>query len=583
MLRYVIPMFLYLGLLSNANADRIALLIGNSNYEQTGWSLANPANDAELVGRSLEAVGFDVTLVIDATEDEMEDAFLAHGRRLKAAGPDAIGFFYFAGHGVQSQGLNYLIPTDLEAFSEADVWSGAPRLGLLIRHLEYAGNQTNFVVLDACRNNPLLSSFRDASGGLAALEEARGILIAYATAPGTVASDGAGQNSPYAQTLAALIPSSTEAAEILFRRIATRVELITNNRQQPWVESGLRGESSFCFAGCGDLWEKTGVDARDPILAAIARGDIGKLQALLRETPSSPYRSIAESVISSSQSDAKLRSAVQGAEVTSGDEIRDCLDCPEMVVIPPGSFQMGTRTTELGRSDDEGPQRIVEIDYPLAIGKFEVTWEQWNACVSDGGCDKYGPESRDQRNETWGRGNRPVIFVTWFDAQNYTLWLSQKTGHRYRLLSEAEWEYAVSYGNSDGKSTGNDANGGCPFRAGASGAVGSRESIFAGGEQELCDDGFVFTAPVGSFEANALGLHDMYGNVSEWVADCYSATYDNAPKDGRVHKYKDCSQRVLRGGNWYNPPSFFRAARRYQDMPSEYRDTFGFRVARELN
>lgn len=232
------------------DAKRVALIIGNSEYDTTGWDLANPTNDAALMATALESVDFEVTTVLNADQNAMEDAFQAHGERLAAAGPDAIGFFFYAGHGVQSEGLNYLIPTDLEAIAEADVWR-APRLETLFRHLRRAGNATNFIVMDACRNNPLLSSSRDISGGLASVarDEARGMLIGYATAPGAVAADGEG-NSPYTLELAALLAEPGLSAEALFRNVATRVERQTEGRQQPWTESGLRGEADFCFAGC---------------------------------------------------------------------------------------------------------------------------------------------------------------------------------------------------------------------------------------------------------------------------------------------------------------------------------------------
>jgi len=234
-------------------APRIALVMGNSDYTTPGWQLANPANDAALLAEALGSIGFDVHTVLDADEDDMEAAFKAHGERLAAAGPKAVGFFFFAGHGVQSEGLNYLVPVDLRAQTEADVWAGAPRLDNLFRHLRRAGNETNFIVLDACRNNPLLSSTRNVSGGLAAATErdARGMLIAYATEPGAVTEDGVGAaNSPYSTALAALIREPGLSAEALFRRVATRVEASTNDRQRPWIESGLRGRDDFCFAGC---------------------------------------------------------------------------------------------------------------------------------------------------------------------------------------------------------------------------------------------------------------------------------------------------------------------------------------------
>ena len=144
---------------------RIALVIGNSDYNQSGWELPNPVKDADLISDTLKGIGFEVTLVKNATEDEMEVAFQDHGARLQAAGTDAIGVFYYAGHGVQSEGLNYLVPVDANARTEQDLWRQAPRLGDALQYINRAGNSVNFVILDACRNNPLPSATRDVSGG----------------------------------------------------------------------------------------------------------------------------------------------------------------------------------------------------------------------------------------------------------------------------------------------------------------------------------------------------------------------------------------------------------------------------------
>jgi len=218
---------------------RVALVIGNSAYERTGWSLANPVNDAQLMKTALETAGFDVILLLDANEDEMEDAFRDLGAALAAAGEDATGLFYYAGHGVQSQGRNYLVPVDADARTEQDIWGQAPRLGLALEHMEAAGNRVNFVILDACRDNPLPSASRSTGGGLASVQKSEGILIAYATAPGFTAADGEGANSPFSTALAELLPTTPEPAELLFKRVADRVKELTGNEQQPWYESGL--------------------------------------------------------------------------------------------------------------------------------------------------------------------------------------------------------------------------------------------------------------------------------------------------------------------------------------------------------
>ncbi|HPE48965.1 MAG TPA: N-acetylmuramoyl-L-alanine amidase [Hyphomonas sp.] len=232
-----------------ANAQRIATIVANQDYDEPGWTLSNPISDAHLLKEALESVGFEVELVPDADEKAMKSAFLRHASRLKAAGPSSVGFFLYTGHGVQSQGVNYLIPTDLHAHTEQDVWAGAPRLDLLMQALQDAGNDTNFIVLDACRNSPLPSESRGIAIGLAPSEKVRGTFIAYSTAPNASASDGAGEHSPYAEALAEYLKRPGLSAEAAFRYVASAVEAATAMRQQPWTESGLRG-ADFCFGGC---------------------------------------------------------------------------------------------------------------------------------------------------------------------------------------------------------------------------------------------------------------------------------------------------------------------------------------------
>jgi hypothetical protein len=229
--------------------ERVALVIGNSAYEARGWSLANPANDARLIADALEALDFDVDLRIDTSLEEIEEAFAAHGERLTEAGTDAVGLVYYAGHAIQSQGRNYLLPVDQEINSEQDVWRKGAQLSLALEYIEAAANQVNFIILDACRNNPLPSTVRGAPTGLAQSSRMGGVLVAYATAPGQTATDGSGGNSPFTQALADLLPTPGLPAELLFKRVGDRVLVVTGRVQQPWYESGLSGED-FCFAGC---------------------------------------------------------------------------------------------------------------------------------------------------------------------------------------------------------------------------------------------------------------------------------------------------------------------------------------------
>lgn len=274
----LLSLFLCASLVLPAMAEkRIALVIGNSAYETTGWDLENPANDAELLASALENVGFEVHSLIDGDKTSMEEAFQAHADRLKDAGEDAVGFFFYAGHGAQHRGVNYLVASDAQLRSALDLMR-QPKLDLIMDYLEYAGNRTNFIVLDACRNNPLPASMRSAPQGLASSQRVRGTLIAYSTAPGMVADDGVGRsNSAYSAALAGLLTKPGYSVETLFRVVATRVEDTSEGFQIPWTESGLRGEADFCFAGCELVTEDDEeaaalaevVDSDDPLLMEV--------------------------------------------------------------------------------------------------------------------------------------------------------------------------------------------------------------------------------------------------------------------------------------------------------------------------
>ena len=234
---------------------------------------------------------------------------------------------------------------------------------------------------------------------------------------------------------------------------------------------------------------------------------------------------------------------------------RNCAECPLMVVMPTGSFEMGSPESEEGRYDDEWPPHEVRIEKPFAVGAYEVTFEEWDACVAEGGCEGYRPDDKG-----WGRGRRPVINVSWKDAQSYVSWLRGKTGEWYRLLSEAEWEYAAR--------------------------AGKRTRYSFGDEITESDANYNLnigkTQPVGSYRANGYGLYDMHGNVWEWVQDCWNDNYRGAPTDGKVWKSGDCSRRVLRGGSWYHLPRLLRSANRNWLVTGLRDDYLGFRVARTL-
>jgi len=243
-------------------------------------------------------------------------------------------------------------------------------------------------------------------------------------------------------------------------------------------------------------------------------------------------------------------------------EFKDCADCPRMVVIPAGEFTMGSSPSELGAE----AQHRVTIAAPFAVSKFEITFEEWDACVMEGGCGGYRPN-----DEGWGRGERPVINISWEDCQSYANWLSKKTGKPYRLLSESEWEYAARAGTTTPFPDGDSIS---PNEANYDGSVdGSGPS----------DVNRQRTMPVGSFAANGFGLYDMHGNASEWVEDCWQDEYSTkAPTDGSAWLEGTCNGRVVRGGSWEDSQVELRSAARSGGDKEEGLYTDGLRIARSL-
>ena len=267
-------------------------------------------------------------------------------------------------------------------------------------------------------------------------------------------------------------------------------------------------------------------------------------------------------------------SATAQAELpAAGTVFKDCAQCPEMVVVPAGQFVMGSPPMELDRDDDEGPPHKVVISKPFAAGKYEVTFDEWDACVQDSVCAQVSDEG-------WGHGRRPVINVSYTQAVEYIKWLSDKAGKRYRLLSEAEWEYAARAGSEKPRFWGAAADQACEF-ANVYDLAGKAAHNFSG-KNFACDDGYAETAPVGTFKPNGFGLYDTLGNVWEWVEDCWNPSYKGAPWEGRAWATGDCSRRVFRGGSWSGEPRYLRSAGRNRGVQSAHGNFLGFRVARTL-
>lgn len=257
--------------------------------------------------------------------------------------------------------------------------------------------------------------------------------------------------------------------------------------------------------------------------------------------------------------------------IAPGGRFRDCEKCPEMVVIPSGTFLMGSPEDEIGRSTDEGPVHEVVIPRPFAIGRFEVTFKEWQACVDAEQC-REAPYDR-----LWAGENRPINNISWQDTQEYLRWLSQTTGENYRLPSEAEWEFAARAGTTTPRYW-QEREIACAF-ANVYDMSGQRTHLF---EWQFfpCVDANGVAAPVGTYVGNDFGLHDMLGNVWEWVEDCWNADYAGAPADGRARLDGECSRRIIRGGSWKNVAWSTRAAFRGWQNAEDRIDANGFRVAR---
>ncbi len=251
------------------------------------------------------------------------------------------------------------------------------------------------------------------------------------------------------------------------------------------------------------------------------------------------------------------------------DSFKECAQCPEMVVVPAGTFLMGYgKEDELDYTlgENEKPRHKVVFAQPFAVGKFSVTFDEWDACVADGGCNNYKPLDKG-----WGRGRQPVIYVSWNDAKNYLTWISQKTGKPYRLLSEAEREYVTRAGTTtvfwwgDQISTSlANYNGNYTYHNGPKGEFRQR------------------ALPVDSFAPNPWGLYQVHGNVSEWMEDCWTKNYDGAPENGSARTDGNCAARFIRGGSWDTLPEYLRSAARFNEFNKIRHYALGFRVTRSL-
>jgi formylglycine-generating enzyme required for sulfatase activity/uncharacterized caspase-like protein len=634
----VAVVFLVVHLLPAGRGERrVALVVGNAAYRFMP-RLPSPKNDAEDVGKSLRELGFETVVATDLDRAGMNEALERFTHTVLGAD---IALVYYSGHGLQFAGTNYLLPTEARLSAAADVnRSALMPVDDVVDALQGARG-ARVLVLDAAHGNPAEDELkrrlasapganRDAlsTRGLGRVAAGKGLVVAYATQLGDVAADGSARNSPFAAAFLRHVGTPDVDLKQTFARIRDEVGRATSGRQRPELAITLEGEFKLKSASAPpEALQASGPSAAsgpaeaieaerawattkdttsqllledfirrfgDSRYAAQARArleelkkgqDKGQVAAAAPTVPAAPGPTVGQQLAAAplvapgspcggsvatlvslpSRAGAPL-SAAEECGLKPKDLFKECDKCPEMIVAPAGSFTMGSPESEKERRSSEGPPHLVRLAQPFAVGRFAVTFDEWDACAAEGGCNGYKAPDLG-----FGRGRRPVINVSFEDAKAYAAWLSKKTGKTYRLLSEAEREYVARAGSST------------PFWWGASIAP----------SQANYDGNYVYgsgvkgeyrqrTLPVDALAANPFGLHQVHGNVWEWVEDCYNVTYAGAPADGSAWTSGDCNRRILRGGAWNYAPASLRAAVRLPSGASERRGYFGLRLARSL-
>jgi len=560
---------------------RVALVIGNGAYKES--PLKNPPNDARSMAATLKSLGFSVTTKIDVAKKEMRNALNAFGEEIRNGG---VGLFYYAGHGIQSNGRNYFIPINASIQSEGDVEDEAVSADQVLSRMADAHNRMNIVILDACRNNPFASSFRSAARGLATISSApAGTFIAYSTAPGSVAADGEGSNGLYTQQLINSIKTPGVSLEQVFKTVLTNVKQASAGKQVPWTASSVEGEFFFSQSSTEDNLPdkpKTGsFNLADLNAAAKKEEDVKnawtstlkEMQTAYTDVTAYEKRDVSADLKKAAWSrflttysednpysteDNTMRSRAQ-TQLAYWGTVKTPISRPvgnvksadlpsisnwigmQLVLVQPGTFQMGSNDG----ASDEKPIHSVTISRPFYIGKYEVTQKQWR--------DVMGTNPSKYQGD-----NRPVESVSWNDAQDFIRKLNEKEGTtKYRLPTEAEWEFAAR---------GSTQSNGYKF-AGSSNVA----DVAVYGENE--------TKPVGTKRPNELGIYDMSGNVWEWCSDWkgdYSGSAERDPKGPSSGTY-----RVLRGGSFHGSVVFCRVAYRSSDNPANRYYLVGFRCVQD--
>lgn len=565
--------FSLLFLTINCNAatelqKRVALVIGNSDYKSLP-KLKNPLNDASDMADKLKTFGFDVDLLTNANQRTIEDAISRLGKKLSQK--NAVGLFYFAGHGVQVDGINYLIPVGANLHTAADVPFEAINAGRVLKHMEQAENNLNLIILDACRDNTLPSSKRSGTKGLAKMSAPTGSLILYATSPGKSALDGeAGErNGMFTGKLLEVMNEPGLSVYEVFKKTAKAVHIASGSYQTPYIEGAILDDFSFLpKVPKTTLTLKTSPENTQVRILNIPQkyqpGMALKPGRYHLEVTHPGYQRFIE-WIEISNEEAIYSVVLEAEDLTDNYKNQSgktsnspiAFNDPDIdmvfVTIEPGCFYMGSDRGE----DDEKPVHRVCLTKAYDIGQYEVTQSQWHKVMGN--------------NPSRFKGDqRPVEQVSWNDVQQFIQTLNQKSAHQYRLPTEAEWEYAALAGNQTRYPWGNQ--------------IYCKKASFDGGKGSSCyyktGNNYRGTQPSGSYQPNAFGIYDTVGNVWEWVHDWYDNDYylnsptndPKGPASGTI--------RVSRGGSWGSNARSSRSSSRFFFSPVSHSSQLGFRLVR---
>ncbi len=551
---------------------RIALVIGNTAYREA--ALANAATDARAVADVLRQGEFDLVSVENTDRAALERAMTTFRSKLKRGAHVVV---FYSGHAVQFRSRNFLVPVDAQIRGAADVARAAFDLDQLVDALIVSRPASAAIVLDAARDNPWQAAL-GAGKGLAAIERIENIAVMAPVAPGRTIAETPGRANPAIEEWLKAIRTPDLDMTTALTRTRDAVARSTKRAQQVWISSppaaGLvvtptgrpvavalntrsvigapppPGPQSDQLGPYELSFWETIRNSRNPAeyRAYLDAYPNGRFAALAR-TREQLYRSQPQDGAAPAVASAQPPRAPAAPPKT----VRDCDDCPELALVPAGSFEMGSNEM----FEFEKPVRSVTIGSAFYIGTREVTFEEWDSCVAQGGCS-HRPGDRNL-----GRGKRPVTDIHWNDAGAYLVWLSLKTGRKYRLPTEAEWEYSARAGTTTSYPWGSAID---KEKANCNGcnAQPRRQS-----------------SEVAQFPANGFGLYDMAGNAAEWVADCWSENYRASPRDGSAYSPPGCRERVLRGGSFNNDPRYLRSAARFKYEADVRFYTNGFRVMRE--